>query len=103
MFYDGSPMWSEEFTWEPATETWLTAESDVGDLTPAQADALTWNDHSGAYHTHKRLRRQTCDYFRVEVSDVNSDHATFTPHELVCELGRKPGLGRTAVNTFKDT
>lgn len=102
VFYDGAPLWSEEFTWEPATDTYLTNEDDIGELTPAQADALKWNDKSGAYGTHRRLRRQTCDYFRVEVSDRGADHITFTPHELVCELGRKPGLGRTAVNTFKD-
>ncbi len=102
VFYDGAPLWSEEFTWEPATETYLTSEDDISSLTPAQADALQWHDKSGSYETHKRLRRQTCDYFRVEVSDRGADHSTFTPHELVFELGRKPGLGRTAVNTFKD-
>ncbi len=100
--YDGAPLWSEEFTWEPETNTWLVSAEDVGDLTPEQFDALVANDHSGSYGTDKRLRRQTCRHIQVEISDVSAHGPTFTPHELVFELGMKPGLGRTAVNTFGD-
>ena len=98
VYYDGSPGWSEEFRWEPAEGTWLTSTESVADLTPAEVDALETRDRSGALGTHKRVARQDCHYFRVEVSDVG-DYG-FTPWELSMEIGAKPGLGRTPVNTF---
>ncbi len=80
--------------------SWLTACTDLMDLTPAEIDALGYQDHSGVYSTHKRLKREDCRYFMVEVSDGGD--AGFIPWELAFELGQKPGLGRTAVNTFTE-
>jgi hypothetical protein len=99
-YYDGSPLWSESLEWEPETATWLAAGDAVEDLTPAEVDALLPTDRSGGYGNNKRVRRQTCQYFRVEVSDISSDHPTFIPYALSFELGAKPGLGRGAVNTY---
>jgi hypothetical protein len=103
VFYNGSPLWSEEVIWQPTVGTWLTSAETVSTLTPAQVDALNPVDHSGAYATHKRLSRETCRYFRFEFSDMGSYTPTLTPHELVFELGAKPGLGRVPVNTFTDS
>ena len=100
LYYDGSPLWSEQYTWEPDDSTWLAATSTVASLTPAQVDALAPTDHSGAYGTSKRAHRQNCHYCRVEISDVSSDHPTFIPYELSFEVAQKPGLGRTPVNTI---
>lgn len=102
IYYDGSPLWSEEANWEPAAETWLTPGAAWGALTPAQVDALQAGDQSGKYDFHKRLERQTCNYFRVYVSDRGSSGVTFIPHALSFEVGAKPGLGRTPVTTIGD-
>jgi hypothetical protein len=99
----GSPLWAEEWTWDPADDTWLTLGDDYADLTPAQVDALTPMDRSGAYVFHKRTARQSCQFFRVEVSTVNADSPTYVPYELSLELGSRGGLGRTPVNTFTTT
>jgi hypothetical protein len=100
VFYDGSPLWSDEWIWFPETGTWLTPGDDVSTLTPAQVDALNPTDRSGAYGTHKRVHRLACQFFRVEVSDISATVDTFIPYELVFELGSEPGLGRVPVNTF---
>lgn len=99
-YFDGSPLWSEESIWAPETGTWLVTGDDLASSTPSVVDALVNVDRSGAYASHKRLRRQTCHYLAVEVSDVSSDRPTYTPFELSFELGSKPGLGRTPVNTY---
>ncbi len=98
VYYDGSRLWSERFTWEPTVETWLATGTDFSLLTPAEIDALACSEHSGAYGTNRRLARQVCRFLRVEVSDGGDDG--FIPWELSFELGQTPGLGRTAVNTF---
>ncbi len=98
VYYDGSRLWSERFTWEPTVETWLAPGIDFSLLTPAEIDALACSEHSGAYGTNRRLARQVCRFLRVEVSDGGDDG--FIPWELSFELGQTPGLGRTAVNTF---
>lgn len=100
VFYNGAPLWTDQWVWKPDTNTWLAAVSTVADLTPAQVDALKPVDHSGTYATHKRTSRQECRFFSVEWSDCGSLTPTFTPHELTLELGSIGGLGRTAVNTF---
>jgi hypothetical protein len=101
VYYDGSPLWSEQYSWDPQESTWLTAEVDVAHLTPGEIDALLPVDRSGQYDTNRRLRRQTCNFVRVEVSDRGSSRPTFTPYALSFELGARPGLGRTPVNTFE--
>ncbi len=100
VYYNGSPGWTDSFTWEPEVNTWLESAEDLGTLTAAQIDALPTLDRSGQCATHKRVSRPDCRTFRVEWSDVNSDGATFTPFELTAELGTRAGLGRVAVNTF---
>jgi hypothetical protein len=103
IYYNGSPLWAEQWTWEPDNDTWLTIGEDLEDLTPEQIDALPTVDRSGAYLFHKRTARQTCQFFQVEVSTVNADSPTYTPYELSLELGSRGGLGRTPVNTFTTT
>lgn len=98
--YNGSPLWTDEWTWQPDTGTWLGAGSDFATLTPAQVDALLPTDHSGQYATHKRVTRQNCRHFTVEWSDTGAVGPTFTPYELSLELGAMGGLGRVPVNTF---
>jgi hypothetical protein len=98
VYYDGSPLWSERYRWEPAADTWLTAGTEFQDLTPAQIDALAPLDQSGGYATHHRTERQTCKYLRVVISDCGDQG--FTPWELSFEMAQLPGLGRTPVNTF---
>ena len=100
VYYNGSPLWGEETTWDPSNNTWLESGSSLSTLTPAQIDALAPRDRSGAYSTHKRTSRQACHYFRVEVSDISATGPTYLPYELAFEIGQKPGLGRTPVNTF---
>lgn len=100
VFYNGSPLWYEKFHWHPASNTWLVAGEDLAAMTPAQIDALGTLDRSGAYATHKRVKRQDCRYFRVQVSDCGD--AGFTPWELSVEIGMKTGLGRVPANTFTD-
>lgn len=98
IYYDGSPMWSERFRWNPTTSTWLSSGVDFAAMTAAEIDAMTNVDRSGMYATHKRVERQTCKFLRVVVSDLSD--AGFTPWELSFELGQKGGMGRTPSNTF---
>ncbi len=104
VFYNGSPLWSEESVWEPAEDTWLAPGDDVSTLTPAQIDALAPKDRSGAYMTHKRVSRQHCSFFQIEVSNIEAHDKTYTPFELALELGvTNTGLGRVPVNNFTTT
>lgn len=103
VFYNGSPMWTDQFVWEPETDTWLTLGEDFADLTPAEIDALKPKDKSGAYTTHKRSSRQECSYFKVEVSNIEAHGETYIPFELSLELGARGGLNRVPVNTFTTT
>jgi hypothetical protein len=98
IYYNGAPLWSERFRWEPLTGTYHTPAEEWEDLTPGQVDALGAVDRSGAYATHCRVRRQTCRFFRVWVSDCGD--AGFTPWELAFEIGVKPGLGRVPGTTI---
>jgi hypothetical protein len=100
VFYNGSPLWYEQVKWAPATDTWLATVETVEDLTPAEVDALETRDRSGQYATDKRVKRQACNFFRVEVSDCGSSTPTFIPYALSFEMGAKPGLNRNPVNTF---
>ncbi len=98
LYYDGSPLWSEELRWTPTENTWLAAGDTFADLAPADVDALNPTDHSGGFGTSTRVRRPTTRFFRIEVSDVGQNG--FIPYELSLEIGAKPGLGRTPVTTF---
>lgn len=98
VYFDGSPLWSERYRWEPTVDTWLVEGSTFADLTPAQIDALAPVDKSGGYATHHRTERQTCKYLKVTISDCGDQG--FVPWELSFELGQKPGMSRTAINTF---
>lgn len=100
IFYNGSPLWSDEFIWEPETNTWLTAGEDYETLTPAQIDALGPLDKSGSYATSKRTSRRECRFFQVEASNLGATSKTYTPYELSLELGSEGTLARTMVNTF---
>lgn len=100
VYYNGSPLWSEQQVWHPSTKTWLTSGETWGELTPAQIDALAATDHSGAYATHKKVARHNCRHFRVEWSDVSAVRPTYRPLELSLELGVRGGMGRVPVNTF---
>ncbi len=100
VFFDGSPCWSEESVWHPKTKTWLTECTDFSSMTPTAIDALGSVDQSGAYSTNKRLRRETCRFIAIEVSDISSLAPTYIPFELAFEMGAKPGLGRVASTTF---
>lgn len=99
-YFDESPLWSEESVWSPVTDTWLETVEDNAALTPAQIDQQQNVDKSGEYASHKRMRRQTCHYVGVEVSDISAWAPTYTPYELAFELGSKPGLGRTPSNAY---
>ena len=99
IYYDNSPLWSQTVTWVPETATWHVQGEDVQTLTPAQIDALSNVDKAGSYATHHRAKRQHCQFFRLEVSDLGQEG--FIPWEFVFELGSKPGLSRTPVNTFE--
>lgn len=101
--YNGSPLWTDQWTWEPESNTWLTSAEDLADLVPSQIDALTTNDRSGAYLTHKRVSRPNCEFFSVEVSNIEATGPTYVPFELSLELGARGGLGRVPVNTFSDS
>jgi hypothetical protein len=103
IYYNGSPLWTDEWIWEPTTDTWLATADDYADLTPAEIDALTTVDRSGGYMTHKRVSRQNCQFFEVEVSNIEATGPTYTPHELTLELGARGGMGRVPVNTFTTT
>jgi hypothetical protein len=104
VYYNGSPGWSDEFVWSPSDGTWLTAVSDMADLTPAALDAMTWRDHSGAYLVANRVTRQDCAYLQVEITDIGAAGPTFTPHELSFELAvARPGYARNPVNTISRT
>ncbi len=103
IYYNGSPLWSEEWIWEPATNTWLVIGEEIEDLTVTAIDALDYNDQSGAYAFHKRTARHQCQFFRVQVSTIESDGPTYTPYELSLELGSRGGHARTPVATVTST
>lgn len=98
VYYDGNPMWSETFRWDPSDKTWLNDYTDYDNLTTEEIDALDTRDMSAQYSTHRRVERQTCKYLRVVVSDCTD--RGFTPWELSFELGSMPGMGRTPINKF---
>ncbi len=100
VYYDGCPLWHESFTWEPTENSWLAPGDDFEDLTPAEIDALGPTDHTGVYSVHKRLARQTCAHFRVEMTDRGD--VGFVPWELTLELGQRSGPARTKPATIKD-
>ncbi len=100
VYFDGSPGWSEESIWAPTTDTWLVTGDDLSTLTPLAIDSLNPVDKSGAYGTHKRLRRLECSYFSIEVTDLSSLRPTMTPLEMAFEMGAKPGLARVPASTF---
>lgn len=100
IFYNGSPLWSEEWIWQPDTSTWLSEGTNFSTLNPAAVDALKPADKSGTYMTHKRVGRMDCHYFRVEVSNISANSPSYTPFELAVELGTREGLGRVPANTF---
>jgi hypothetical protein len=102
IYYNGSPSPSEEFVWSPSEDTWLNTGEDWADLTPAEIDALGARDHSGTYAMTRRLERQSCRVCSVSFSDVNAGAPTYTPIELSFELGAKPGLGKTPVQTINE-
>ncbi len=99
VYYNGSPLWTDQWVWEPETDTWLIAGDELGDLTPAEIDALGTTDRSGAYLFHKRVSRPTCSFFRVEISNIEAHRPTYIPFELSLELGTRGGVGRTPVAT----
>lgn len=101
VYYNGAPLWTDEFTWEPTENTWLAPGTDFSALTPPQVDALKPVDQLGGYATHKRVTRQHCRSFRVEWSDISADGPTFTPYELTLEMGSLGGFGRVAPNSFR--
>lgn len=100
VYYNGSPLWTDEWIWSPTDKTWLISGGGYAALTPAQIDALGPVDRSGGYLTHKRVSRPGCQFFRVEVSNIEADAPTYVPYELTLELGAKGGPGRVPVNTF---
>lgn len=103
VFYNGSPLWTDEWIWSPADDTWLTLGTDFSAMTAAQIDVLRPNDKSGGYATHKRVSRKGCHFFQVEVSNFAASGPTYVPFELAVELGAQGGLGRVPVNTFTST
>src|SRR5690606_5904226 len=52
VFYNGSPMWTDQQVWVPTEGTWLQTVEDVANLTPAEVDVLNCKDQSGKYVTH---------------------------------------------------
>lgn len=104
VYYDGSPGWNDEFTWDPTAGTWLTSIGDVATLTPAQVDATAWADKSGKYRMTNRVSRQECSYLQVELSDIGAAGQTMLPFELEFELGvPRQGFGRGVVQTIART
>lgn len=99
VYYNGSPLWSDEITWDPTDKTWLSSGGSASTLTPAQVDAAYTKAHAGTYVTHRRTGRQESHYFRIEVSNIEATGKTYTPYELSLELGLKDGLGRVPVTT----
>jgi len=100
VFYNGSPMWTDEWVWSPKTNTWLSTIDDVANLTPAQVDALNAKDQSGKYAVHKRTSRHECSSFRIGWSDMGAFRPTYRLHQLVFELGARGGLTRLSASTF---
>lgn len=100
VYFNSSPLWSEQWTWEPADNTWLSLGTDVENDTPAQVDALGSVDHSGVYMTHKRTQRNQCAHFQVEISNAGAAGPTFIPTEITLEMGAMPGLARVPPSTF---
>jgi hypothetical protein len=100
VYYDGSPLWTDHWEWQPQEGTGLLTGDDLADLDAEAVDALNLDDQSGQYATHKRVSRHNCRHFRVEWSDISSHRPTYRLHELTLELGAKGGLGRVPVNTF---
>jgi hypothetical protein len=100
IYFNGSPMWTDQQVWDPRDKTWLASVEDVANLTPAQVDALNATDQSGKYATHKKVSRHSCASFRVEWSDMGAFRPTYQLHQLVFELGARGGLARVPASTF---
>lgn len=100
IFYNGSPLWSEQYVWEPQEGTFLSPASSFAALTPAQVDATKPVDRSGSYATHTRVARHNCHFYRIQVSNLGCDGPSYTPYELSLEVGARGGLARVPVNTY---
>lgn len=100
IFYNGAPMWTDQWVWHPTTNTWLQSVDDVGGLTPVEVDALNAKDQSGKYVFHKKTSRHECTSVRVEWSDIAAFRPTYQIDQLVFELGAVGGLGRLPASTF---
>lgn len=98
--YDRCQTWTDSWTWQPTTNTWLASGDNYASLTPAQIDALSTVDRSGSYATHKRVSVPQCRSFRFYVSDGSSHGPTTTLHELNFSIGSRPGYGRVSTNKF---
>lgn len=101
IFYNGSPLWSDQWIWQPTEMSWLISGEELEVMTPAQVDALDITARNGSYATHKKVNRHTCRHFRVEWSDISSDRPTYRPYELTVEVGAKGGMGRVPINSFR--
>lgn len=101
VYYNGSPFWGDEWTWQPEQDSYLLSGEDLSAMTPAQIDALAIADKSGGYTTHKRVSRHSCQYFQIEISNVEAVGPTFIPYELSIELGAKGGFARVAAGNFQ--
>lgn len=100
VYYNGSPSWIDEWIWQPATGTWLQSSNDLAALTPSQVDALLLIDQSGGYAVNRRVSVPQSRLCEIEWSDVSSHGQTLLLREITCELGARPGYGRTHVGTF---
>jgi len=100
IFYNGSPLWSEQWIFDPRDRTWLTSGAELESLTPEAIDDLGWNTQNGSYAVTKKANRHSCRHFRVEWSDINSDRPTYRLFELSLEVGSRGGTGRAPVQSF---
>lgn len=91
-YFDGSPCWTEEWTWTPDVGTYLESCTDLGTLTPAAIDALGLSNKAGSYITHTRTRQNECAYLQMEVDDQGASGPTFIPTEITLEIGVSPAL-----------
>lgn len=99
VYYNGNPLWTDQWTWHPTDSSGLTIGTTLADMLPADVDAAL-SGRAGGYATHKRTSRGECRSFRVEWSDVGATGPTLIPYEISLELGARGGFGRTAPGTF---
>lgn len=98
--FNGEPLWDERFTWDPELDLGATPLSEITDTLADYAPTPTSPD--GVYRFVRRVRRNPMSTVRLRFSDGGPNNASFSPHEVLLEMGANDGVARVPVRRFDD-